>query len=195
MTPAEVRETLLDLGNTLFPVTFESYLTALGRPLWGLLIESEHQCFSELFGNILDRDLRLFNTRFADTKAGFATGARSVFCRLSCNPDVFLLAKEGLGWSHRDLASVAVHELCHWYIDSGHQASHPVAITEADKGMGKKLYGRTDRHNVRMTRHTIEFCELLCAVSTVAIDKGKASGAAEDLVESAMRFDVVGGFR
>ena len=106
MTPAEVRETLLDLGNTLFPVTFESYLTAQGRPLWGLLIEPEHRRFSELFGNILDRDLRLFNTRFADTKAGFATGARSVFFGLSCNPDVFLLAKEGLGWSHRDLASV-----------------------------------------------------------------------------------------
>ena len=70
-----------------------------------------------------------------------------------------------------------------------------MAITKVDKGMGKKLYGRTDCHNVRMTRHTIEFCELLCAVSTVVIDKGKASGAAEDLVESAMRFEVVGGFR
>jgi len=42
MTPDEVRETLLDLGNMLFPVTFESYLTAQDRPLYGLLIEPEH---------------------------------------------------------------------------------------------------------------------------------------------------------
>nr|WP_057929565.1 hypothetical protein [Burkholderia ambifaria] len=194
MTPAEIRETLLDLGNTLFPVAFESYLTAQGKPLWGLLIEPEHRRFSELFGGIPDRDLRLFNTWFADTKAGFATSARSVFQGLSCNPDVFLLAKEGLGWSRRDLASIVIHELCHWYTDSDQQASHPVTITEAHKDMGKKLYERTDRHNVRMTRHTVDFCELLCAVSTLAVESGKASGSAEDLVDSAMRFDVVGGF-
>jgi hypothetical protein len=78
MTPAEVRETLLDLRNTLFPVTSESYLTTPGRPLWGLLIEPEHRRFPELFGDIPERDLRLFNTRFADTKAGFATGAQSL---------------------------------------------------------------------------------------------------------------------
>ena len=193
MTNDDVRATLYDLGNSLFPISFDSYLEASGRTLWGLQVDPDQQRFAAMFGGIKDEDLARFNERFHDTIAGYKVGARSVFPSLSADADVFLLSKDALSWSEADSVPIVLHELCHWYLDSDSQSRQPVAVTEIDRQKGKALYKRTDAKNEKVTRHTLKFCEFLCAVARRAVERKKFSGSRQELVLSAMRFDIDGG--
>jgi hypothetical protein len=193
MTLNDVREMFFGLGNELFPMSFDNYLGATGRQVWGLQIQPDKRCFSVMFGAARDDDLDLFNSNFHDAIAGYKVGALSVFPSLSADADVFLLSKDALAWTSEDTLPIVLHELCHWYIDSGNQARLPIAITPADKHKGKALYNRTDFHNEQGTRHTLQFCEVLCALARRAVEKKKFSGKRDQLVASAMRFDLNGG--
>jgi hypothetical protein len=193
MTQEDVRAILYDLGNSLFPISFQSYLAASGKTLWGLEIDPDHRRFNTMFGELSDEDLERFNKGFHDTIAGYKVSARLVFPSLSADADVFLLAKQALTWSGADLLPIVLHELCHWYLDSGNQAKLPVAITPIDRQKGKTLYKRTDIHNEHVTKHTLSFCEILCAMARRAVEQKKYSGSRDELVASAMRFDIDGG--
>jgi hypothetical protein len=189
----DVRTMLFDLGSSVFPISFDSYLETSGLELWGLQIDPDLRRFAVMFGAVKDEDLAYFNNHFYDTIAGYKVGARSVFPLLSANADVFLLSKQALAWSDVELIPIVLHELCHWYLDSGSQSQLPVHVTAMDKLKGKALYKRTDSQNEGMTKHTLAFCEFLYAVARVAVEKKKYSGSREELVSSAMRFDVDGG--
>jgi hypothetical protein len=195
LTYEQIEKTLITYGSTLFPCSFSDYLSKNHKVIWGLLIDPAERKFHRLFGNITSNDLAQFNTGFHDTIAGYKTDAKSVFPNLSADADVFLIAKQCLANSAKEVDALIIHELCHWYIDSGLQASHEIAISKTDRVEARSLYRRTGQVNEHITRHTIQFCELLCAVAGRAMKNSKMFSSRQEIVDLAMIYDVDGGFR
>ena len=190
----EIYAIVLSRGDSLFPVGMSQYLSNTNRPIWGLLIDPDERRFQTLFGNIAPEDLEQFNTSFHHTKAGYRVKARDHFLQLTSDADVFLISKECLALNPRDVEALIIHELCHWYIDSGLQSSNPIGIGSTDRLKAKTLYGKTDQENEHVTRHTLPFCELLCAVAARAVRTFNSHPSRQALLASAMQFDIEGGF-
>jgi hypothetical protein len=194
-TPHLVHDALFRHGDSLFPVGFSDYLDQTNRVVWGLLIESDANRLSCLFGDTAPADIEIFNSvAFNHSMSGYRVEARGRFPQLSANADVFLLSKQCHALPPCEVEALVIHELCHWYIDSGLQSSAPVRITSKDRLKGKSLYRKTDTEHEGLTRHTPDFCELLCAVSALAVARDASSFPSRDaLVAAAMRFDVLAG--
>jgi len=193
-TYEQIKETLITYGNTLFPCSFSDYLSKNHKVIWGLLIDPTECKLHRLFGNITPNDLAQFNVSFHNSIAGYKTGAKSMFPNLSADADVFLIAKQCLDNSAKEVDALIIHELCHWYIDSGLQPSHEIAINETDRAEARSLYRRTDQVNEQFTKHTIQFCELLCAVAGRAMKNSKTFSSRQEIVNLAMKYDVDDGF-
>ncbi len=184
----EIEGFLRSYGNSLFPTTMDAYLAADSRQLWGLRIDVASRRMLPFFGSISENDERLLNSRgFFDTIAGYRANVRTYFPDLSANCDVFLINTEALDYSNPLVQALIVHELCHWYIDSGLQASHAVAIDSAALSEGANLYAITTPSH----HHDRDFCNLMCAVSARAIANDAPFATRQDLVNQAMRFDVL----
>jgi hypothetical protein len=195
LAPEWIQSTLKHYGDTLFPSTFSSYLERRHKVVWGLRIDADTRRFERLFGDVTPGDLRQFNQRFCDSIAGYKVGARTEFPSLSADADVFLLAKQCLSFEPKQVHALIVHELCHWYLDVGLQASAPVFVSDIDRIKARTLYHQTDARIEHLTRHTRAFCELLCALATRAARIERLFSSRRELIELAMRFDVSGGFR
>jgi hypothetical protein len=195
-TAAEIENLLRRYGNGLFPHSFDEYLSKMRRQFWGLRVDPPSRRNIRFFGSMTEDDERTFNGGpFRDAVAGYAVDVRSRFRTLSADADVLLIGTETLGFSGPDVEALIVHELCHWYIDSGTQGTHPVTFDSANKVQGETLYARTDPHMEPITRHDRSYCGLLCAVSALAVEVGAPFETPQHLVDAAMRFDVEGGFR
>jgi hypothetical protein len=194
LTANEIHDIVLSRGDSLFPLGMSQYLSNTNKPIWGLLIDPNERRFQGLFGDIPPEDLEQFNTSFHHTKAGYRVKARDHFPKLTSDADVFLISKECLALDPKDVEALIIHELCHWYIDSGLQSSNPIGIGSTDRLKAKNWYRKTDQENEHMTRHTLPFCELLCAVAARAVHTFKGFPNREALLASAMQFDIKGGF-
>ncbi len=167
-------ETFMKYADSLFPVAFSDYLLMKNRTLWGLRIvpiPNTTSCnFAPLFGNIQDSDMRLFNTRpMRQSLAGFRPQARNVFSSLSEDADIFLLSDAVEAFPQGEIDALVIHELCHWYIDSGLQTSNPVACVGAQRSKAAALHQRTYALDGERELHPLVFCELITAVAdTVA---------------------------
>lgn len=195
LTPEQIEGFLRKHGDLLFPCPMSDYLDATHRVIWGLLIDPDGRRFHRLFGEITPADMLQFNDRFYSTIAGYRVKARDAFHDLTADADVFLIAKECLEFAPNEVEALVLHELCHWYIDAGLQSSHPIAIDAADRIEAEALYGKTDRHLEHRTKHTLQFCELLCNVAGRAVDASVGCSSRQAVVACAMRFDIEGGFR
>lgn len=179
-------------GDSAFPTTFSQYQLEEGRELWGLLI-TRPVTFKRLFGSMTDADLKLFNTKRPPySRAGFRARVREAFKGLSADADVLLIGDECLEFSQRDLDALLIHELCHWYINTGLQDRSPVSISDADISSGHALYERTDKDYEHVTQHDEHFCTVLCAVARHVCGTTTLYSSPDDLVSVAMRFDVLG---
>lgn len=193
LTSNEIQGYIQKYGDSLFPIPLTEYFSQTKRVMWGLQINRDEGRNDPYFGEIAPSDMEQFNKIFYDSMAGYRTKARDHFPSLTADADVFLISKQCLSLPTHEVEALIIHELCHWYIDSGLQMSSPIAIGQMDRHMGKGLYNKTDRGRIR--QHTLEFCELLCAVAGRAIQCGAKFSSRKELVAFAMRFDVDGGFR
>lgn len=194
LTAKETHDIVLSRGDSLFPLGMSQYLGNTNRSIWGLLIEPDERRFQCLFGDIALEDLEQFNTSFQHTKAGYRVKARGYFPKLTSDADVFLISKECLALGSKDVEALIIHELCHWYIDSGLQSSNPIGIGSTDRLKARTLYRKTDQDNEHITKHTLPFCELLCAVALRAVHTFKSFPNRDTLLATAMQFDVKGSF-
>lgn len=189
----DIYDIVISRGDSLFPLGMSQYLRNANKPIWGVLIDPDERRFHTLFGDIAPEDLDQLNTSFHHTKAGYRVNAKGYFPLLTSDADVFLISKECLALDAKDVEALIIHELCHWYIDSGLQSKKPLGIGDTDKLKAKAWYRKTDQENEHLTRHTLPFCELLCAVSVRAIHTYKSFSTREALISSAMQFDIAGG--
>jgi hypothetical protein len=161
LTPEQIQGYLQKYGDSLFPCAMSEYLAHTNRVIWGLLIDSDERRFHRLFGEIALADLEQFNSSFHDTIAGYRVRARDFFPNLTADADVFLISKQCLDFPPSEVEALIIHELCHWYIDSGLQSSHPITINAKDRIKAKSLHRKTDQSLENITKHTRQFCELL----------------------------------
>lgn len=101
-----------------------------------------------------------------------------------------LLRDDSLALPPVELDAMLLHELCHWYIDSGLQREAPMLFTDDVKNSGCDLFDRTDKEKLHITRHSLEFCTLICAASIGAAQAALIRQAANDFAVAAMKFDI-----
>lgn len=189
----EIRDILLTRGNALFPTRFADYLESNNKEIFGLLIQSDTQQYQQLFGNFTANDLSLLNQRFFDAKAGYAVDIQNHFSGFSSNADIFLISEDSLAGGFRTVEALIIHELCHWYINTGLQATTPVFFSDTDIELGCAIHDKTDKHNERLTQHTLEFCKLLSSIADKSIRTFATFNNPEELILAAMQFDIEGG--
>jgi hypothetical protein len=81
-------------------------------------------------------------------------------------------------------------------IDSSSLNEIDAIIGEKDKYHGGKLYKKTDIENERITRHTVQFCNLLSTACEIAAKKyPNEFNDRWDCINSAMRYDLKGSLR
>ena len=189
----QIQDLIKTYGDSLFPVPITTYLSTTNRVIWGLLINEDERQLEPYFGEIAALDMAQFNQNFINSLAGYRTRARDYFPNLTADADVFLISKQCLDLPLPEVEALVIHELCHWYIDSGLQSSKPLRATNMDRIMARGLYNKTDQNNDRF--HTLPFCELLCSVANKATRAGAKFPNRKELVSLAMKYDVIGGFR
>lgn len=196
LTNDQIRECLFKYGDTLFPITLSQYLNETQRQLWGLYVNLKDKRNEHMFGNASANDILLFNSKgVSDSLAGYRVNARDVFPNLSVDVDVFLLNVSCLELPVPEIEALIIHELCHWYINSGLLASNPLKISTSDSLVGKKLYKKTDVINEHITEHSLLFCNVLSAVAGNATKVPSNFLSRKQLIELAMNYDLVGNLR
>jgi hypothetical protein len=172
MDDDRIADRLHTLGDSLFPATFSAYLRDEHKVLWGIRIEGEHPSrFVGLFGPISESDMALLNEHRASSSAGYCANAKELFPNLTTNADIFLLNDKVLSRSPREIEAFVLHELAHWYFDSGCAHSHPLPITDEDRTAGDAMYNNIDlsaRDWEDQTRHTPDFCVTLSHLARTA---------------------------
>lgn len=159
------------------------------------MINPEKGEFEHLFGDFPDNFLTTINKQFHDTVAGYRVDVGAHFYELNINADVFLLNLHNLSDSEKEIDSLLIHELCHMVIDSNSLEKTTIIISEKDWYHGNKLHKKTDVENERITKHTIDFCNLLTTVSEIASTKYSLFQDRWGCINSAMRYDLKGSLR
>ena len=191
LTNEQIMECLFKFGDTLFPIRLSDYLNKNQKNLWGLYINLEDRRVELMFGNATIDDIELFNSRgVADSKAGFRVNARGTFPNLSSDADVFLLNRDCLKFTTPEIKALIIHELCHWYINSGLQNTNPLKIDTSTALVAKNLYKKTDVINEHISEHTLLFCNVLSSVAGNATKTPSIFKSRKEIIDLAMKYDV-----
>lgn len=191
----DVEKRIYQLATDLFDFNYKNYTKVTGRELLGVKINPEKGKFEHLFGDFPDNFLLTINKQFHDTIAGYRVDVGAYFPELNIKADVFLININNLAEGENDIDSLLIHELCHMVLDSNSLNDTSINICEKDKFHGNKLFKKTDSENVRVTKHTEEFCNLLSAVSDKVPIKMNVFNDRWDCINSAMRYDLKGCLR
>jgi hypothetical protein len=127
--------------------------------------------------------------------AGYRVDVGGHFRELSIDADVFLLNINNLSDGKEEIDSLLIHELCLMVLDSNNIDKIKITTNQKDRYHGGKLHKRTDGDNVHITKHTIEFCNLLSAASNIAAIKYPVFNDRWGCINSAMLYDVKGSLR
>ncbi len=191
----DIENRLYHLASEILGFDYQIYMTTTGRTLLGVVINSQKREFEKLFGDFPNNFLATINQQFHDTVAGYKVDVGKHFKELNIKSDVFLLNLNNLSDDEKNKDSLLIHELCHMVIDSNNLNKTTITIKEKDRFHGNKLHKKTDIENERVTKHTIEFCNLLSTVSEVASNKLPKFKDRWDCINSAMRYDLKGSLR
>lgn len=191
----DIENRIYQLASDIFGFDYHEYMKDTGRVLLGVAINPEKAEFENLFGTFPEGFLTILNKQFYDTIAGYSVDVGAHFHDLDINADVFLLNINNLSDNEKEIDSLLIHELCHMVIDSNSLDKTTIAIKEKDRFHGGKLYKKMDIENEHITKHTVEFCNLLAAVSEVTSIKYTEFQDRWDCINSAMRCDIKGSFR
>ena len=193
LLPAQIENNFREFGDKLFTYPFSKYLKDTGRTLFGLIVDEEAGKFEKLFGPVTAHDLELFNAHFHANLSGYKVDAKSFFKELSAEADVFLLSKiyqlPDFNPSHVD--GLIIHELCHWYIEADLLKAHPMVPSLPDRVLAKNIYQQTPRELESETQHSLEFCELVCAVSSRAAKAFPRFKDSKEVVTLAMQYSIM----
>ncbi len=192
-----IENRIYQLAIEIFGFDFQQYKDATGRILLGVCINAQQSRFEHLFGDFPKNFLPTINTQFHNTIAGYRVAVGAHFRELKFEADVFLLNKNNLNDNDKEIHSLLMHEICHMIIDSNSLNEINSTFSEKDKYHGgRKLYKRTDIENKRITKHSVQFCNLLSAASEIAAQKYPNEFTDRwDCINNAMRYDLKGSLR
>ena len=149
MNGNQLQDRLLELGETTFPASLAADLESRGAVLSGILLNNRAGRYDALFGKWRPRDLTQVRAEqyWNSNGPGYRVMARRIVPPgLGVNADIFLFSDDSLGLEPSQIDALLVHELSHWYIDSG-QRRDAMEICAEDRNMGGALFDTLDLVN------------------------------------------------
>jgi hypothetical protein len=174
------------VSSIAFDFDFENYLLSQEKLLFIIEIDTINRRYKARESDIPLALLEAFNSRYRDAKAGYLVDVSSEFSTdLKC--DLISLSDIVLNSNPIDLDTIIIHELTHCLLDSNHaEKISPYGDCEDD---ASRLFSQTDEDFRHQTRHTQEFCNLICRGCHRYTHKTANFGSGWLAARSAMRYD------